>query len=280
MSAVLFIVATPIGNLDDITLRAIETLRNVDLIAAEDTRHSQQLLNHLAINKKMLSVHEHNERQRIQQIVNHLQQGRDIALISDAGTPLISDPGYPLLRAVIDAGFKVVPIPGVSSVITALSAAGLPTDHFCFHGFLSSKNSERLQYLASLKKQAGTHVILESTHRIERLLQQIGQTYPAAQLVVAKELTKRHENFIRGNAQICLQVIASDKALSKGEFVVLVHLPATRQAGEIALDTRQLLERLMQDLSLKKAVKLATDISGEKKNELYQLALQISVKPD
>ncbi len=136
MSGVLYIVATPIGNLDDITLRAIEVLRSVDLVAAEDTRHSQHLLAHLGISKKMLSLHEHNERERIQQILNYLGEGNQIALVSDAGTPLISDPGFPLVRAVVEAGYRVTPVPGVSSVITALSAAGLPTDKFIFHGFL------------------------------------------------------------------------------------------------------------------------------------------------
>jgi 16S rRNA (cytidine1402-2'-O)-methyltransferase len=170
MSGVLYIVATPIGNLDDITLRAIEVLGNVDLVAAEDTRHSQHLMAHLGLRKKMLSLHEHNEQDRIIQILALLSQGQQIALVSDAGTPLISDPGFPLVRAAIEAGYKVTPIPGVSSIIAALSAAGLATDQFSYHGFLAHKNADRLTRLQALKQTGGTHVLLESTHRIERLL--------------------------------------------------------------------------------------------------------------
>lgn len=276
MSGVLYIVATPIGNLQDITFRAVEILRQVDLIAAEDTRHSQQLLNHLGLKKKMISLHEHNERQRIHQILDYLQQKQNIALISDAGTPLISDPGYPLLKSVIEAGLKVMPVPGVSSIITALSAAGLPTDQFSFHGFLSHKNSERIVKLESLKKQAGTHVLFESTHRIERLLEQVSQIMPQIPLVLAKELTKRHETFIRGTASECLQVFEKDRAKIKGEFVVLFNLPGEAETTGSEIDAHHLLQRLMEDMSLKKAVKLTVDITGLKKNELYQLALKIT----
>ena len=281
MSGVLFIVATPIGNLDDITLRAVDTLRQVDLVAAEDTRHSRRLLTHLGLNKQMFSLHEHNERQRIKQVLAHLAEGRSIALVSDAGTPLISDPGYPLVDAVIAAGFRVVPIPGASSVVTALSAAGLPTDRFTFHGFLSAKNSERDRQLQGLVGLPGTQVMFESTHRIERLLQSIERILPMARLVVAKELTKRHETFIRGDASTCLQALQADPALSKGEFVVLLNLALEAQAGSSAtLDADSLLQRLMQDLPLKKAVRLAADLSGERKNDLYQRALALNAKDE
>lgn len=276
MSGVLFIIATPIGNLDDITLRAINTLREVDLVAAEDTRHSQHLLSHLGLRKKMLSLHEHNERQRIDQILELLNQGQQIALISDAGTPLISDPGYPLVKAVVDAGLKVVPVPGVSSVMTALSAAGLPTDHFCFHGFLSQKNSERLQSLEAFKGHQGTQVVFESTHRILRLLQQIDQILPHASLVIAKEMTKRHEKFIRGQACECLRVFEQDPLLVKGEFVVLLHNDKVEQSPSNGLNVDDLLQQLMQDMSLKKAVRLSVEITGLKKNDLYQKALQFA----
>ncbi len=277
MSGELYIVATPIGNLDDITLRAIEVLRQVDLVAAEDTRHSQRLLAHLGLRKKMLSLHEHNERERCDQIIRQLQNGQQIALISDAGTPLISDPGYPLLQAVIDAGLKVTPVPGVSSIITALSAAGVPTDHFCFHGFLAHKNADRLSRLKALSLLTGTQILLESTHRIERLLQQINDIMPACQVVLAKELTKRHEQFLRGSAQQLLQMFAGDAALMKGEFVVLLHQSELRmQADSVKLDNERLLELLMAEMPLKKAVRIATEISGSKKNELYRQALQIA----
>ncbi|MFT4608880.1 MAG: 16S rRNA (cytidine1402-2'-O)-methyltransferase, partial [Chitinophagales bacterium] len=193
MTGVLYIVATPIGNLDDISLRAIEILKQVDVIAAEDTRHSIRLLNHLGIRNKLMSLHEHNERDRIDGIIDDLKQGNNIALISDAGTPLISDPGYPLVKAVQDAGLRVSPIPGASSIIAALCAAGMPTDPFTFYGFLSQKNSERLSKLSALKQQQGTLVFLESTHRIERLLEQLSELYGDNRIVVAKELTKAFE---------------------------------------------------------------------------------------
>ncbi len=277
MSGELYIVATPIGNLDDITMRAIEVLRRVDLVAAEDTRHSQRLLAHLGLRKKMLSLHEHNEHERCDQIIRQLQNGQQIALVSDAGTPLISDPGYVLLQSVIEAGLKVIPIPGVSSIITALSAAGVPTDHFCFHGFLAHKNADRLSRLKALSLLTGTQILLESTHRIERLLQQIHDIMPTCQLVLAKELTKRHEQFLRGSAQQLLQMFAADASLMKGEFVVLLHQPELpAQADSVKLDNTRLLELLMAEMPLKKAVRIATEISGSKKNELYRQALQIA----
>lgn len=278
MSGKLFIVATPIGNLDDISLRAINTLREVDLIAAEDTRHSQGLLHHLGLHKPMISLHEHNERERIQRIRQELEQGRNIALISDAGTPLISDPGFPLVRSLVEAGIQVVPVPGASSLLAALCAAGLPTDHFSFHGFLPHKKAERRTRLEAMLQLAGTQVLFESTHRIEALLEQIGEIMPQAQLVVAKELTKQHERFIRGDAARCRQELAHDPLLKKGEFVVMIHQPRQQQATTTQIDSDQLLRRLLQELPLKKAVALAVDISGLKKNQLYQRALQINAE--
>jgi len=276
MSGVLYIVATPIGNLDDITLRAIEVLGNVDLVAAEDTRHSQHLMAHLGLRKKMLSLHEHNEQDRVSQILALLSQGQQIALVSDAGTPLISDPGFPLVRAVIEAGYRVTPIPGVSSIIAALSAAGLATDQFSYHGFLAHKNADRLSCLQALKKTAGTHVLLESTHRIERLLQQIEELMPSSQLVLAKELNKRHETFIRGTAQQCLQVFTDDPLLKKGEFVVLLYHPAPEEEESVRVNAHKILQLLMAEMPLKKAVKLAVEITGGKKNDLYRQALLLN----
>jgi 16S rRNA (cytidine1402-2'-O)-methyltransferase len=276
MSAVLFIIATPIGNLDDISRRAIETLSQVDLIAAEDTRHSQHLLAHLGMKKKMLSLHEHNERERAAQIVTYLQQGMSVGLISDAGTPLISDPGYNLVNAVIEAGFQVSPIPGPSSIITALCAAGLPTDRFTYHGFLSQKNAERISRLESLHGQPGTHILLESTHRIVRLMQQLHEVMPDAQVVLGKELTKRHENFIRGSAAYCLAQLEQSPELQKGEFVVLLSQPSQPESTRSAQDSERLIRILLNEMPLKKAVKLAVEITGLKKNVLYQQALDIT----
>jgi 16S rRNA (cytidine1402-2'-O)-methyltransferase len=275
MSGVLYIVATPIGNLDDISLRAIETLKRVDLIAVEDTRHSGRLLNHLGIKKKLISLHEHNERARIAGIIENLSTGMDIALISDAGTPLISDPGYTLVNAVHGAGFKVSPIPGASSIIAALSSAGMPTDKFSYFGFLSQKNSERTTKLQAIKDQQGTLVLLESSHRIERLLEQLADIFPNNRIVVAKELTKAYENFLIGKAVELIEMFKQDPALAKGEFVVLIDNPAALDNAPDSEPDIELLRLLMSELPLKKAVQLATRISGKKKNYLYQLALDI-----
>jgi 16S rRNA (cytidine1402-2'-O)-methyltransferase len=273
MTGVLYIVATPIGNLDDISLRAIEILKQVDVIAAEDTRHSIRLLNHLGIRNKLMSLHEHNERDRIDGIIDDLKQGNNIALISDAGTPLISDPGYPLVKAVQDAGLRVSPIPGASSIIAALSAAGMPTDPFTFYGFLSQKNSERLSKLNLLKQQQGTLVFLESTHRIERLLEQLCEIFGDNRIVVAKELTKSFERFLSGTPAQILSVMQEEPALKKGEFVVMIDNPVTISEKILSDEDIEILKLLLQDLPLKKAVQLSTRISGKKKNDIYQQAL-------
>jgi len=276
MNGVLYIVATPIGNLDDITLRAIKILQLVDVIAAEDTRHSQRLLGHLGIRKRMISLHQHNENQRLEQLLEKLQAGEDIALISDAGTPLISDPGYPLVRAVREAGLKVCPIPGPSSVITALSASGLPTEPFSFHGFLTQKNTERLQSLKALKQQAGTLVLLESSHRIKRLMEQLDEVMPDHRIVIAKELTKTHENFLDGKASELLALLEDDPTLTRGEFVVLIDNPRSKENNEVGQVEMEMLECLLKEMSLKKAVKLTCQFSGRKKNDLYPLALALN----
>ncbi len=275
MSGVLYIVATPIGNLADIGQRAQETLKVVDLIAAEDTRHSARLLKHLGIKNKLISLHEHNEKTRIDKLVEKLIAGTNIALISDAGTPLISDPGYALVKAVHEAGLKVSPIPGPSSIIVALSGAGIPTDQFSFYGFLSHKNKERMDKLRAIKNQFGTLVLFESSHRIVRLLEQLMEVFPGRHIVVAKELTKVYERFLRGTAAQLLAMFAADISLSKGEFVVLIDNPDNMIARELNQEDIDLLRLLKTELPLKKAVLLASKISGKKKNALYQLALEI-----
>lgn len=276
MSGVLYIVATPIGNLDDITFRAVEILRKVDLIAAEDTRHSQRLLGHLGIRQPMISLHQHNEHQRLQQILQKLQAGDNIALISDAGTPLISDPGYPLVRAVREAGLVVSPLPGPSSIITALSAAGLPTEPFTFLGFLSQKNNDRIQSLTNYRRLYGTLVLLESSHRIERLMQQLSEVMPDNRIVVAKELTKTHENFLDGQATEILARLEQNPSLCKGEFVVMIDNPVRAEEADIGQSDRDMLRTLLDEVSLKKAVSLTSQFSGRKRNDLYQLALELT----
>ena len=275
MSGVLYIVATPIGNLGDISLRAIDILKQVDLIAAEDTRHSMRLLNHLGIDNKLVSLHEHNEHSRVQTMLDNLLAGRDVALISDAGTPLISDPGYTLVKAVSGAGIKICPVPGASSIIAALSGSGLPTDRFTYFGFLPQKNVERMTRLEAMKDQKGTLIVLESSHRIERLLDQLADVMPLNLIVVAKELTKLHERFLSGKAAELIEIFKQDPALCKGEFVVLIDNTLNADVDPDNQDDTNLLKLLMAELPLKKAVQLATRISGRKKNYLYQLALEI-----
>jgi len=275
MTGVLYIVATPIGNLDDISLRAIATLKAVDLIAAEDTRHSKRLLNHLGIETRMISCHEHNETARSEAIIEKLASGSDVALISDAGTPLISDPGYKLVAAVQQAGIRISPIPGPNSVIAALSGAGLPTDNFHFCGFLSSRSRERGAQLEALLDLRGTLVLFESSHRIEALLTQLAQVFPHNLCVVAKELTKIHEQFLRGTAEQLLARLEQDPALTRGEFVVLVDNPVNAEENHLNTDDIEMLKILLDEVSVKIAVKIATRLTGKKKNEIYQQALSL-----
>lgn len=278
MSGILYIVATPIGNLDDITYRAVRLLKEVDLIAAEDTRHSLKLLNHLGISKKIISLHEHNEVERVATILAHLQEGKDIALVSDAGTPLISDPGYHLVVAARKQGIDVSPIPGVSSIIAALSCAGLPTNEFLYIGFLSQKKQQRLNKLNSLKNSTRTIVLLESTHRIISLLEQINASLAQAQIVIAKELTKVYERFISGTAIECLAVFKADERLVKGEFVVMLHQKIANDRDANEKKTEKILLSLLQEMPLKKAVSLAVELTQQNKNTLYQLALKLNNK--
>jgi 16S rRNA (cytidine1402-2'-O)-methyltransferase len=275
MTGVLYIVATPIGNLDDISLRAIATLNAVDLIAAEDTRHSKYLLNHLGIETPMISCHEHNEKSRSEVLIEKLVAGSNVALISDAGTPLISDPGYKLVVAAQQAGIRVSPIPGANSAIAALSAAGLPTQNFLFCGFLSSRSKERGLQLQALREIPVTLVLFESSHRIERLMQQLVQVFPEKQCVIAKELTKLHENFMRGSAAELLTRLKYDSVLSKGEFVVLIDNSDDAARKQLNTDDVEILKVLLEEVSVKIAVKIAIRLTGKKKNELYQQALQL-----
>ena len=275
MTGVLYIVATPIGNLDDISLRAIATLNAVDLIAAEDTRHSKYLLNHLGIETPMISCHEHNEKSRSAVLLEELVAGSNVALISDAGTPLISDPGYRLVVAAQQAGIPVSPIPGANSVIAALSAAGLPTQNFHFCGFLSSRSKERGLQLQALREIPVTLVLFESSHRIERLMQQLVQVFPEKQCVIAKELTKLHENFMRGSAAELLTRLKDDSVLSKGEFVVLIDNSDDAASKQLNTDDVEILKVLLEEVSVKIAVKIAIRLTGKKKNELYQQALEL-----
>ena len=275
MPGVLHIVATPIGNLDDISQRAIRTLASVQLIAAEDTRHSRVLLGHLGIDTPMISCHEHNEEARSARIVEVLEAGGDVALISDAGTPLISDPGYRVVRAVRAAGYRVSPVPGANSAIAALSAAGIATTSFHFYGFLPAKKNQRAARLQELRAVDGTLVLFESSHRIKALLSEIAQHFAGRHCVLAKELTKLHERFLDGPAPLILEQLQADEALTRGEFVVLIDNAGAGDEARAGIDEAGLLRVLLDEMPLKAAVRVAVRISGGKKNELYQQALQM-----
>ncbi len=279
MSGVLYIVATPIGNLDDISHRAVTTLKSVDLIAAEDTRHSRPLLDHLGVQTPMLSCHEHNEIGRSDELVKRLLAGESVALISDAGTPLLSDPGFNLVRAAQQAEIRVVPIPGPSSIATALCAAGLPTDSFYFCGFLPARGAERRARLEAIRSIRATLVLFESRHRIEALLEQLAEVFAQSELVVAKELTKVHERFLRGGASEILRQLRGDPGLMRGEFVVLIDNSTRSEEQSLKSDDIDVIKMLLEEVSVKTAVKIAARLTGKKKNEIYQAALALRPEP-
>lgn len=274
----LFVVATPIGNLADLSERARQVLAAVDLIACEDTRHTQKLLQHLGLKKPLLSVHDHNERDRIEQVAEHLNGGRTMALVSDAGTPLISDPGYPLVQGLRQKGLKVTPIPGVSAVITALSAAGLPTDRFTFEGFLPHKSGAKKERLEGLAQQTATQVFYESKHRILDTLAVMAEVFgEEREACVARELTKTFESFYHGTFPDILQQLQVDADQQKGEFVVMVAGNKNPQSDS-AVNLDKLFRLLLAELPPKKAAAIVADISGENKKALYQKALEIQGK--
>lgn len=271
-------VATPIGNLADITERARQILSSVDLIACEDTRHTQKLLQHLGIRKPLISVHDHNERDRIAEVASRLEQGQSLALVSDAGTPLISDPGFPVVQALRQLGHAVVPIPGPSAMITALSAAGLPTDRFAFEGFLPHKSAARRERLQDVVADPRTLVFYEAKHRILDTLQDMADIFgPEREAVVARELTKTFESFYSGTLPAVLEQISSDADQQKGEFVVMVAgNPSPAAVTEI--DTDRLFRLLLVELPPKKAAAIVADLTGENKKALYQKALELQGK--
>ena len=231
MTGKLYIVATPIGNLEDITLRAIRILKECDLIACEDTRQTRKLLEHFGISTAAVSYHEHNEAARAAELVAKIEEGSSIALVSDAGTPLISDPGYRLVRAAIDAGVVVIPIPGPSASLGALSAAGLPSDAFRFCGFLPPKSSQRRRILEDHKTETATLIFYETPHRIIDALEDIAAVMPSRPIVIARELTKLHEEFLRGTAAEIREILAARPSV-KGEFTVLIGKAPEKKAGE------------------------------------------------
>lgn len=281
--ATLYVVATPIGNLDDITLRALEILKNVDTILAEDTRETGKLLAGLNIRntQKLVSCHDFNESERVSQVKELLNDGQSIALVSDAGTPLISDPGYKIVNALRNESFNIVPIPGVSAVITALSVAGLPSDNFTFRGFLSAKKTKRQEQIIAFSKLNSTVVVYESVHRVSYLLADLIEILPEHNIVVAKEITKQFEKFVSGKPNEVSQFFIDNPDTVRGEFVVLIDCNGSDyDKTSMNIDIIELLNDLLEDLPLKKAVKLATKLTKGKKNEIYNLALEVKGKKE
>jgi 16S rRNA (cytidine1402-2'-O)-methyltransferase len=272
---ILYIVATPIGNLQDITLRAIEVLKAVNLIVAEDTRHSQSLLAAFSISTKAIALHEHNERDRVAKVLEHLKLGESIALISDAGTPLISDPGYYLVREARAAGIQVVPVPGACAAIAALSASGLPTDRFTFEGFLPAKSGARQQRLEALLNESRTLIFYEAPHRILDLLEDMQKIWGEARhVVLARELTKRFETILSGSLREVLLLVQADANQQRGEMVVIAE-GAQAISAEIQVEMEKTLAVLLEELPLKQAVDLTVKITGQKKNDIYEAALRL-----
>lgn len=272
-TGILYIVATPIGNRADMTLRAMHTLKEVDCILAEDTRHSKPLLLTLGIHTPLVSLHAHNEADKTDEIVLALQQGRSYALISDAGTPLICDPGFPLVKKARALGIPVTPIPGACALIAALSASGVPCDSFTFAGFLPAKQPARQVKLKALSTLEHTLIFYESSHRIAECLKDIETVFGAeCELVLAKELTKTFEHFVPGRCHEILQWLEADKAHVKGEFVLMI--PPRILVAETS--HHSLLTLLLAELPLKQAVKIACAITNENKNDLYKMALEIN----
>ncbi|HDR1330531.1 TPA: 16S rRNA (cytidine(1402)-2'-O)-methyltransferase [Pasteurella multocida] len=271
----LYIVATPIGNLQDITQRALAIFEQVDLIAAEDTRHSGLLLSHYGIKKPFFALHDHNEQQKAHLLVEKLQQGQHIALISDAGTPLISDPGFHLVRQCRQAGIKVVPIPGACAAITALCASGIASDRFCFEGFLPAKSKARCDKLQNLAEEERTLIFYESTHRILDTLADIEKTLGAERYVVlAREITKTWETIVGDNVANLRQWLGEDPNRTKGEMVLIIEGKVKQETDEINPQALKALELISQSLPLKKAAAIVAEIYGYKKNALYQYGLE------
>jgi len=273
-TGVLYVVATPIGNLGDMTARAVEILRGVDLILVEDTRHAGILLRHFDIQSPLWSCHEHNERKQLPAVMQRLEDGQSIALISDAGTPLISDPGYVIVREARSRGFEVSPVPGASALIAALSVSGLPTDRFSFEGFVPAKAGPRERFIEQIGADSGTTVVYESSHRILQTIESIEKVLgPDREIVVARELTKKFEQFYSGTAALVLQSIKDAEYGERGEFVVMIAGASAAHADQ--QQVTKLMKLLLAELPLKSACRIAANWFGLNRNDLYQMGLEL-----
>ena len=275
LTGILYIVATPIGNLQDITQRALDTFTQVDLIAAEDTRHSGLLLSHYGIKKPFFALHDHNEQEKAHILVEKLKQGSHIALISDAGTPLISDPGFHLVRQCREAGIRVVPLPGACAAITALCASGIASDRFCFEGFLPAKSKARKDKLENIAKEDRTLIFYESTHRILDTLEDMQSVLGEERyIVLAREITKTWETITGNMIKNLREWLLEDPNRTKGEMVLIVEgKPKSDNNDEISPQAVKALELIAEELPLKKAAAIVAELYGYKKNALYQFGL-------
>lgn len=277
---ILYLVATPIGNLADFSFRAVAVLQAVNFIACEDTRHSRPLLERHGIDKPLVALHEHNEDTASAKLLERMEQGESMALVSDAGTPLINDPGFPLVRLAVERGLKVVPVPGACALVAALSASGLPTDRFAFEGFPPRATQARRHWLEGLRDDSRTLVFYESSHRVLDFVKDLALIFPAGrQLVIARELTKLHETFVRCTVAEAPALVESDPYMEKGEFVVLLQGAAPKQATEgLTPEQVRVLKLLLEECSVKSAVALTVKISGAKRDLTYQEALRLAEK--
>ena len=275
LTGILYIVATPIGNLQDITQRALDTFAQVDLIAAEDTRHSGLLLSHYGIKKPFFALHDHNEQEKAHILVEKLKQGSNIALISDAGTPLISDPGFHLVRQCREAGIRVVPLPGACAAITALCASGIASDRFCFEGFLPAKSKARKDKLENIAEEDRTLIFYESTHRILDTLEDMQSVLGEERyIVLAREITKTWETITGNTIKNLREWLLEDPNRTKGEMVLIVEgKPKSDNNDEISSQAVKALELIAEELPLKKAAAIVAELYGYKKNALYQFGL-------
>jgi 16S rRNA (cytidine1402-2'-O)-methyltransferase len=274
MSGTLYVVATPIGNLEDLTPRARQTLAEVSLIAAEDTRHTGRLLMHIGCKTRLLALHDHNEEKVVGGIIKMLLDGDSVALVSDAGTPLVSDPGFRLVREAHNNKIAVSPMPGASAVTAALSSAGIATDRFCFEGFLPSKQAARRSLLESLASEQRTLVFYESVHRIEECIGDMVDIFGVdRQAFIGRELTKMHEQCVQETLGELRRMIDDESIVSKGEFVVVVAGSAEPEESPLEID--RLLRALSSHLSAKDAARVAAEATGEKRNALYERLLQL-----